>query len=163
MHFFGITFVFLNTPSTCSIKRALSTPTNPRSSCAVSSAGEHGRLPYGDRSKHQRRIINNAIGAQQIPSYHPLILTQTHVFLRRLIASPADFISISRTYAGSLTLAVVYGYNPVSPTDDPFLNLAEECVGLLSNRIASGGGIWLVDDFPSLKNLPSWAPFSGFL
>ena len=50
-------------------------------------------------------------------------------------------------YAGTLTLLVVYGYH-VTSNNDPFVNLAEECVDILSNHIASGGGIWPVDVFP---------------
>jgi hypothetical protein len=55
-------------------------------------------------------------------------------------------------YAGGLTLLVVYGHQ-VKSNDDPFLNLAEECVDLLANRIASGGGIWPVDIFPARQFL----------
>ena len=52
------------------------------------------------------------------------------------------------SYAGGLTLLVVYGHH-VKSTDDGFLELAEECIEILANRIASGGGIWPVDIFPS--------------
>jgi hypothetical protein len=55
-----------------------------------------------------------------------------------------------------LTLLVVYGHQAKS-IDDPFLRLAEECVSLLSNRIASGGGIWPVDVFPSRTSWSSWS------
>ncbi len=51
-------------------------------------------------------------------------------------------------YGGSLTLSTVYGYE-LRSSDDKFLKLADECVDILSNRIASGGGIWPVDIFPS--------------
>jgi hypothetical protein len=53
-----------------------------------------------------------------------------------------------RRYAGGLTLLVVYGYK-VTSNEDEFLTLAEECVSLLANRVASGGGVWPVDIFPS--------------
>lgn len=59
-------------------------------------------------------------------------------------------------YAGSLTLLVVYGYR-VTANDDPFLNLAEECVDILSNHIASGGGIWPVDIFPFCESAGPWS------
>ncbi|KAG1880198.1 cytochrome P450-like protein [Suillus subluteus] len=48
------------------------------------------------------------------------------------------------------------------PHDDPFLTIAEECVDILANRIASGGGIWPVDIFPALKHLPTWFPGASF-
>ncbi|KAJ7148774.1 cytochrome P450 [Mycena crocata] len=117
---------------------------------------------YGDTSKRQRRLLNQAFGVQVIPSYHPLIETETHSFIRRLIADPGNYVDHTRRYAGGLTLSVVYGYEAAG-NNDKFLNLGEECVDILSNKIASGGGIWPVDIFPSLKHLPSWAPGSGFL
>ncbi|KAJ7171125.1 cytochrome P450 [Mycena filopes] len=106
----------------------------------------------GDVSKRQRKLINSAFGVQMIPSYHPLIETETHSFVRRLVADPANYMDHARRYAGGLTLSVVYGYEPTGK-NDKFLSLGEECVDLLSNHIASGGGI----------RLPAWAPGSGFL
>ncbi|TFK34662.1 cytochrome P450 [Crucibulum laeve] len=116
---------------------------------------------YGDESKRQRRLMHKAFGLGAIPSYHPLISTQTNTFLRRLITSPTEYVAHTRRYAGGLTLNVVYGYEAKS-NNDPFLSLAEECVNLLSNKIASGGGIWPVDVFPALQHMPDWMPGSGF-
>jgi hypothetical protein len=116
---------------------------------------------YGDQANRQRKLSRKAFGAPAIPSYYPLLVTETHHFLRRLVADPTDFINYVRRYAGSLTLSVVYGYEVVS-NEDKYLGLAEECVGLLANRIASGGGIWPVDVFPFLKHIPLWMPGSGF-
>ena len=73
----------------------------------------------------------------------------------------AEYVKHVRRYAGNLTLSVVYGYEVVS-NEDEFVELAEECVDLLANRIASGGGIWPVDIFPFLKHIPLWMPGSGF-
>jgi hypothetical protein len=40
--------------------------------------------------------------------------------------------------------------------------MAEKCIWLLSNRIASSGGIWPVDIFPFLKYIPTWVPGMAF-
>jgi len=40
--------------------------------------------------------------------------------------------------------------------------MAEECVDILANEVASGGGIWPVDVFPWLKYMPLWMPGAGF-
>jgi hypothetical protein len=56
---------------------------------------------------------------------------------------------------------VIYGHE-VKSNDDAFLTMAEKCVWLLSNRIASSGGIWPVDIFPFLKYIPTWVPGMGF-
>ncbi|KAJ7244392.1 cytochrome P450 [Mycena haematopus] len=131
---------------------------------------------YGDQSRRQRKLMNQAFGVQAIPSYHPLMETETHSFIQRLIADPSNYIDHTRRYAGGLTLSVVYGYEAVG-NNDKFLNLGEECVDILSNRIASGGGIHLIGRFlpvacvrhhPDVyatcsQHLPTWAPGSGFL
>lgn len=111
--------------------------------------------------KRQRKIMHKAFGVRNIPTYHPLLETGTHSFLRRLIADPSNYVKHTRRYAGSLTLSVVYGYEPAA-TNDKFLDLAGECVDLLANRIASGGGIWPVDIFPSLQHIPTWFPGAAF-
>ncbi|KAG5643437.1 hypothetical protein DXG03_000945, partial [Asterophora parasitica] len=116
---------------------------------------------YGDQSKRQRKIMHKAFGLSAIPSYNPLLQSETHAFLRRIIGSPESYVAHTRRYAGALTLKVVYGYEPLA-YEDKFIALAEECVDILANEIASGGGIWPVDIFPSLQYLPTWAPGSAF-
>ncbi len=111
--------------------------------------------------RRQRKLLTSALGVKAVPAYHPLMEEETQVFMRRLLATPDEHLLHTRRYAGGLTLSVIYGYT-VSSNDDRFLHMAEECVDILSNRIASGGGIWPVDIFPSLKNWPLWAPGSGF-
>ena len=106
--------------------------------------------------------------------------------MRRLLDDPTDYINLIRRYgtsyvqhvsvhiligavlfhfchryAGGLTLFVVYGHE-VKSNDDKFLSMAEKCVWVLSNRIASSGGIWPVDIFPFLKYIPAWLPGMGF-
>ncbi|KAL7282024.1 hypothetical protein ACG7TL_003491 [Trametes sanguinea] len=116
---------------------------------------------YGDQSRRQRRLMQKALGPSAIPLYHSLLEIETQALLKRLLEDPHNYDGHIRRYAGSLTLLVVYGYRVVS-NDDPFLTLAEDCVEIISNRIASGGGIWPVDVFPSLKHLPTWFPGAGF-
>ncbi|KIK42243.1 hypothetical protein CY34DRAFT_83884 [Suillus luteus UH-Slu-Lm8-n1] len=117
--------------------------------------------PYGDRARRQRKLMQKAFGPAVIPRYHGLMQMESRPFLSRLVSSPLQFQDHIRRYAGGLTLLVVYGHQ-VKSNDDPFLNLAEECVGILANRIASGGGIWPVDIFPALKYLPLWFPGASF-
>lgn len=105
--------------------------------------------------------MHKAFGLPIIPSYYPLLQSETHGFLRRIVASPLNYVTHTRRYAGALTLKVVYGYEPLE-FKDKFLLMAEECVDLLANKIASGGGIWPVDVFPALQYLPTWVPGAGF-
>ncbi|KAG0694413.1 cytochrome P450 [Suillus ampliporus] len=117
--------------------------------------------PHGDRARRMRKLMQKAFGPAVIPTYHALMQMETRPFLSRLVSSPLQFQDHIRRYAGGLTLSVVYGHQ-VKSNDDPFLILAEECVDILANRIASGGGIWPVDIFPALKHLPLWFPGASF-
>ncbi|EAU86925.2 cytochrome P450 [Coprinopsis cinerea okayama7 len=112
--------------------------------------------PYGEQSKRQRRLMHKAFAPARIPDYHPLMESSTNLFLRNVIASPADYIGHVRRYSGSLTLNIVYGYE-VTSNEDEYLMMAEECVGILANEIASAGGVWAVDVMPFLAKIPKWA------
>ena len=103
---------------------------------------------YGDQMRRQRKLMQRALGSTMISKYHPLLEMETPWFLKRLLEDPEDYTSPIKRYAGGLTLLVVYGYQ-VKSDDDPFLLLADHCVDLLANKIASGGGIWPVDIFPA--------------
>jgi hypothetical protein len=100
--------------------------------------------------------MHKAFAPSKVPDYHPLMEASTNTFLRDIIASPQNYLSHVRRYSGSLTLNIVYGYEVVS-NEDPFLTMAEDAVDVLSNEIASGGGIWLVDLLPWLNKIPRWA------
>ncbi|KAF8995974.1 cytochrome P450 [Cyathus striatus] len=167
MHVLGQGLVFLNSPKAASDlldKRGSIYSDKPQLMMVGELCGcKHmvAFTAYGDESKRQRRLMHKAFGVNAIPAYHPLLNTETNSFLRRLLADPADYVKHIRRYAGGLTLSVVYGYE-VKSNDDKFLDLAEECVDLLANRIASGGGIWPVDIFPALRHLPNWFPGAAF-
>ena len=94
--------------------------------------------------------MQRALGPTTISTYHSLLETETHRFLKRLLENPKDYTTPIKRFAGGMTLLVMYGYQ-VKSDDDAFLQLAEHCVDLLANKIASGVGIWPVDIFPSCK------------
>ncbi|OBZ78498.1 O-methylsterigmatocystin oxidoreductase [Grifola frondosa] len=116
---------------------------------------------YGDMSRRQRRLMQQALGVSAIRTYQPLLEIETHALLKRILVEPEDYLGHIRRYGGGLTLLVIYGYR-VTSNDDEFVMLAEECVDILSNKMTSGGGIWPVDIFPFLKHLPLWFPGAGF-
>ncbi|EIW75777.1 cytochrome P450 [Coniophora puteana RWD-64-598 SS2] len=167
LHVFGQGLVFLNTPEAVFDlldKRGAIYSDKPHLVMAGELCGCENMVAftrYGDRSRRQRRLMQSALGQSSIPQYHPLLEFETRPFLRRMLADPLNYTDHIRRYAGGLTLSVVYGYQ-VKSNDDQFLGLAEDCVNILSNKIASGGGIWPVDIFPSLQHLPNWMPGAGF-
>ncbi|KAI0826661.1 cytochrome P450 [Trametes gibbosa] len=117
---------------------------------------------YGDMFRSHRRLMQSALGAGNIPAYHPLLQVETCAFLGRMMDSPKDYMHHIQRYIGSQTLAIVYGYR-VTKEDDPHLKRADQTLDLLSNHIASvGSSLWLVDIFPALKYLPTWFPGASF-
>ncbi|PFH51601.1 hypothetical protein AMATHDRAFT_142046 [Amanita thiersii Skay4041] len=167
VHVFGQGLVFLNSPEAAFDlldKRGSIYSDKPQLVMAGELCGcKHmvAFTSYGEESRRQRKIMTKAFGIPSIPAYHPLINTETHSFLRRLISDPSNYVKHTRRYAGGLTLSVVYGYEATS-NDDEFLAAAEDCVDILSNHIASGGGIWPVDILPFLQRLPASLPGMGF-
>lgn len=120
-----------------------------------------GLTPYGDRLRRQRKLMLQALGANRIDAYHPLLEIQTHNLLQGMLNSPDDSMSTIRRYTGGLTLLIVYGYRVISNTDR-LLEMADESLELLSNHIAAAGKVWIVDLFPALKHIPSWFPGAQF-
>lgn len=167
LHVFGQGLVFLNSPEAAFNlldKRGSIYSDRPQQVMTGELCGCKNMVAftsYGDQSKRQRRLLHQAFGIQAIPAYYPLLQIETVAFLRRLAADPSNYESHTRRYAGGLTLSVVYGYE-VKSSEDELLQLAEECVDLLANHIASGCGIWPVDIIPALQYLPDWVPGSGF-
>ena len=94
--------------------------------------------------------MQRALGPTMISKYHSLLEMETSWFLKRLLENPNDFTAPVKRFAGGTTLLVTYGYQ-VKSDDDAFLQLADHCVDLLANKIASGVGIWPVDIFPVCK------------
>lgn len=94
--------------------------------------------------------MQRALSPTTISKYHSLLEMETHWFLKRLLENPKDYSTPIKRFAGGMTLLVMYGYQ-VRSDDDAFLQLAEHCLDLLANKIASGVGIWPVDIFPVCK------------
>lgn len=108
--------------------------------------------------------MHAALGPSSIMQYQPLLLTETRTFLQRLVKDPVDytshikryvlstiyfilFVNLSSRYAGGMILRVIYGYE-VTTNDDELLKMAEDCVSVLSNEIASTASVWACDLVP---------------
>ena len=96
-----------------------------------------------------------ALGANRIHAYHPLLQIQTHNLLQGLLESPDDSLDLVRRYSGGLTLLIVYGYRVLS-NKDWLLEMADEGLEILSNRIAAAGIVWMVDLIPACTFHPSY-------
>ena len=104
--------------------------------------------------------MHQTLGPRTVSKYLSGLEGETKLFIRSLVADPDNYVPHIRRYAGGLALSIVYGYN-VNSNNDKYLQLAEECMQLLSNDMA-GAGFWTVDILPFLVYLPSWFPGGSF-
>ena len=102
-------------------------------------------------------------------------------FLGQLLQNPSDFLQHVRTYVpinhiflvtskhalyffrtslvGSTVLSMTYSIN-VCPYNDPYIKIAEEAVGAITELLIPGA--FLVDIVPILKYVPKWFPGAKF-
>ncbi|KAF5309807.1 hypothetical protein D9611_013581 [Ephemerocybe angulata] len=117
-------------------------------------------MRYGSRFRHYRKQFARYIGNGVVQDQHPLLIDFTQTFLKRVLKEPDNLMAHLRKLTGGIILKITYGYD-VQDGNDPFVDLIEGANE--SFNIASKPGNFMVDVFPSLKNLPSWFPGAGFL
>ncbi|KAF8558813.1 cytochrome P450 [Imleria badia] len=117
-------------------------------------------LPYGDRFREYRKNFARMIGSRAaMESYHPIEESETHRFLQRVLAKPAELSQHVRHTAGAIILRISHGYQ-VKEHQDPFIDLADKAVDQFSMSTATGA--FMVDVVPSLAYVPDWFPGAGF-
>jgi cytochrome P450 len=117
-------------------------------------------LPYGDRFREYRKNFSRVIGSRSaMHTYHPTEETETHRFLQRILAKPAELSQHVRHTAGAIILRISHGYE-VKENRDPFVDLADEAVDQFSASTATGA--FMVDVIPALRHVPDWVPGAGF-
>ncbi|TFK29092.1 cytochrome P450 [Coprinopsis marcescibilis] len=121
------------------------------------SASTHVR--YGPRFRKHRRFMNQMFNSRAISAFRPLQHKETLIFLESLLTSPDSFVKHFRRYAAATILKITYGHQ-VNSYDDPFVHLAERAATM---TVQSGSpAATLVDFFPAMRHIPTWAPFSTF-
>ncbi|KAJ2915834.1 hypothetical protein MD484_g4605, partial [Candolleomyces efflorescens] len=117
-------------------------------------------LRYGSRFRHYRKQFARYIGNGVIQDRHALLQSLTRTFLQRVLKQPEELMSHLRKLTGGIILKITYGYD-VRENADPLVDLIE---GANENfNKATVPGAFVVDFFPSLRNLPAWCPGAGFL
>ncbi|KAF9478585.1 cytochrome P450 [Pholiota conissans] len=122
-----------------------------------SSASTHMR--YGPRFRKHRRFINQAFNQRAISAFRPLQEKEILVLLEGMQNNPNAFVDHIRRFAAATILKITYGHDIVS-VDDLFVQLAERA-GTLTVEAGSPAAN-MVDFFPIMRHIPTWAPFSTF-
>ncbi|KIM41937.1 hypothetical protein M413DRAFT_71520 [Hebeloma cylindrosporum] len=116
-------------------------------------------LRYGPRFRKHRRFINQTFNPRALSAFRPLQEKEVLVLLEGMLQNPDAFVDHFRRYAAATILKITYGHDIIS-VDDLFVRLAERA-GTLTTE-ASSAAANMVDFFPLMKYIPTWAPFSDF-
>ena len=102
-------------------------------------------MPYGDRWRKHRRLIQQNFTPRTIVQYQPAQEYEIRKLLEDLRQEPEEFRRHVRRFIASVMLTVAYGYR-VTSVDDPFIELIER-----TNKLILGPGLpgaTTVDHFP---------------
>ncbi|KAH8116043.1 cytochrome P450 [Phellopilus nigrolimitatus] len=121
-------------------------------------AGHTFLLPYGERLRNQRRMMQKYFSAQAIPSFRSLQEAEVHRFLRHLLVRPNKFSDDIQGLVAGITLSATYGHRVLSE-GDPLVELIDH-----TNTMGAGLGdlgTTSLDIFPILRHVPAWIPGMG--
>ncbi|PFH46689.1 hypothetical protein AMATHDRAFT_69284 [Amanita thiersii Skay4041] len=118
-------------------------------------------IPYGARFRTYRKHFARMIGGiSNVEKLHGMLEGKVRQFLRHILATPDNLLPHLRTLTGGIILQLTYGIE-VQENKDPFVELIENANA--NFNAATIPGAFVVDFFPSLRDLPEWLPGMGFM
>ncbi|KAF9525797.1 cytochrome P450 [Crepidotus variabilis] len=116
-------------------------------------------LPYGNRWRAHRRMMQTFLSADATKSYRELQHQKVINFLKLLINTPNKFLGHIRHEALAIVMSALYAYD-VAVENDPYVDIAQKAVANLVKTILPGS--FLVNVIPILRIVPEWFPGGGF-
>ncbi|KAA1466823.1 cytochrome P450 [Dentipellis sp. KUC8613] len=116
-------------------------------------------MPYGERFRKHRRLIQDHFNQQAALEFRPLQRRESCLLLAGLLDAPDAFDRHVRRFAAGTIMKIAYGHT-VNSVDELYVGLAEDAATDTVKDLTPGS--MLVDFFPALKNLPAWMPGAGF-
>ncbi|TDL28096.1 cytochrome P450 [Rickenella mellea] len=116
-------------------------------------------LPYGDRFRKYRRLMQQHFNSTAVNKFKPLQIEETHRFLKNMLDSPEQFERHIHLLNASTMMMVTYGHR-VTTESDEYVRTAERAIELTVE--AGSPGTHLVDFVPWLRFLPTWMPGAAF-
>jgi cytochrome P450 len=114
-------------------------------------------LGYGERWRTHRRIFHDNFKKEKMLHYQGVVSEKVHLLLGEFLHDPAGVENHCKWIAGSVILAVSFGYN-IRPTErNNHLVEAAEFIDQLFLQLAVPGRT-LIDVLPFLKYIPPWVP-----
>ncbi|KAH7909186.1 cytochrome P450 [Hygrophoropsis aurantiaca] len=121
-----------------------------------------GFLDYTDELKLHRKLFHQTLRSEAAAKYQDLYLRKARELVSNILVNSDDtkLRDHLKTFAGSLVMAVTYGYE-AALENDPFVTRVSELTDII-NVLARPERAALVDAFPILHYLPAWFPGFGF-
>nr|AEB40221.1 cytochrome P450 monooxygenase [Antrodia cinnamomea] len=115
--------------------------------------------PYGSWWKRQSTLFHKHFNVTKISTYHPVIVQETHVMLRKFAETPGSFSDHVRRNVAAVSMNITYGLQ-VESERDRYVTLIDGAAASLSDPAMFG--VHMVDSIPSLELIPTWMPGAGF-
>ncbi|KAB5589457.1 Cytochrome P450 family protein [Ceratobasidium theobromae] len=118
-----------------------------------------GFLPYGERWKRQRQLMNVSFRKGAVHKYWPVQTRYARQAALWILEKPEDFVTALTRMSGATILSCVYGYEVTKP-DDELIRAIERAADHLGRAVLPSN--FLVNIMPWLNYLPSWLPGMGW-
>ncbi|TFY69812.1 hypothetical protein EVG20_g2997 [Dentipellis fragilis] len=115
-----------------------------------------GFLPYAEKWRARRRILQQAFRDQTCLEYRPKQQAMAENLIRWLYDDPEDFQRYANLAAASLSLSIAYAYD-VKQRGDSLVQKLQTATDVAIQLLLPGTSI--LNEIPLLSRLPSW--FSG--
>ncbi|KAF8602809.1 cytochrome P450 [Ceratobasidium sp. AG-I] len=118
-----------------------------------------GFLPYGERWKRQRQLMNTSFRKTAVHKFGPSQTKQARQAAVRMLDNPKGFVVELTRMSAAQTLECAYGYE-MKTADDHMLKTIETTASHLEKAIMPTD--FLVNILPWLNRFPSWFPGTGW-
>ncbi|KIK95117.1 hypothetical protein PAXRUDRAFT_827339 [Paxillus rubicundulus Ve08.2h10] len=117
-------------------------------------------LPYGDKWRFHRKLLHQTFRPSSVQDMHPLLLRKARCLAKAIVESPDECLTHLQVHAGSVILAVVYGYE-VEPKDDRLVHTMQRLL-TTTTRVMTPEREVIASAFPFIMYIPPWMPGSRF-
>ncbi|EIW84452.1 cytochrome P450 [Coniophora puteana RWD-64-598 SS2] len=111
-------------------------------------------LEYTDTWRHHRRVMHQHLRIDAVRNYRPMQLRKVRQLLENMLASPDDYREHFQTFAASIIMAAVYGYQ-ARAVKDPLVEKVNHSLEV-TVRVSSPELAILIGVFPFIKYIPTW-------
>ncbi|KIK66004.1 hypothetical protein GYMLUDRAFT_257904 [Collybiopsis luxurians FD-317 M1] len=119
-----------------------------------------GLQRYSNKWRRNRKVFQQNFRQATISQFYPAQYKEVHLFLRRIISTPSNFMRHAMALSQRTIYSALYELD-VDP-DDEIARKSTEVVQNIFSVIILNGAFPMVERFPWLRYLPSWFPGCTF-